>query len=132
MPHCQVYIGELEDPDLYFRWNAIGAYYQRGAMPRLISEISPPVWRSAGEAFDALVDGIESGTLIGEQIGPGCWVAVVTAQEIMDFINGLYGEKRGGLLPLRRKMAAGRIGKVVVLLRRLDSGKNYALVGRRL
>ncbi len=127
----QVYIGELEDVDLYFIWNTIGAYYQRGNLPRLISEISPPVWRSSAEALGALVSRIESGVFSGEQVERGCWVAIVTVPEIIRFINELYSRQGSDNPASRRKNTGGGMDKIVVLPRRLDPGKNYALVGRR-
>jgi len=101
-------------------------------MPRVISDILPPVWRSADAALSALINKIESGVLIGEQVGPGCWIAVATREEIICFINELYSVEWGNCQSLSGRGFAKRVDKVVVLLRRLDPEKNYALVGRRL
>jgi hypothetical protein len=132
MQHFHVFIGELEDTDLYFRWNTIRAYYQGNNLSYRISDIASPVWRSADAVFNALIKRIESGVFIGEQVDQGCWVAVVTSTEISCFINELHSKEGGGFQYICSGGLGKRMDNAIVLLHRLDPGKIYVLVGRKL
>ncbi len=83
-------------------------------------------------AFNELIDRIESGAYEGKQTDWGAWVAKVSKQQILGFIEDCYGQDRYYTDP---KYMPHLYDKMQELLRRiesLDEHKTYALVASEL
>ena len=123
MTYRDVYIGLLEDPK--FSWED-GNW--DGNTPSATSPLFPP----AMGAFNELIDRIESGAYEGKQTDWGAWVAKVSKQQILGFIEDCYGQDRYYTDP---KYMPHLYDKMQELLRRiesLDEHKTYALVASEL
>jgi hypothetical protein len=116
------YIGDLEDHN--FKWTG-GDW--NGNVPR---QLSPTL---VG-CFWAIVRAIEAGRYPGKQTDFGGWVAKVTRQQLLEFVQE-------NLEPLRHEADSGqpppegyqgahfeRLQRVYAFLSTLEDGKLYALV----
>ena len=122
MTICEVYVGDLEDPN--FHWD--GGDWS-GNVPKPIYDVFPIVGGHYNECFHRWIDkaGIEC-----RQTDFGGWVSRVTKQQLTDYIEYCYGSdpKYSGPDPQVWKHLINRLEGVRHFVARLDNGKIYALV----
>lgn len=123
MTYRDVYIGLLEDPK--FSWQS-GNW--EGNAPDAISPLFPP----AMGAFNELIDRIESGAYEGKQTDWGAWVAKVSKQQILGFIEDCYGQDRYYTDPKYMPHLYDKIQELLRRIESLDEHKTYALVASEL
>ena len=123
MTACDVYIGDLDDPEFYWDggdWN--------GNVPKPIASVFPPVGGHYNECFHRWVD--ESGVEC-RQTDFGGWVARVTRQQLVDYIEYCYGAESKYTDPDEGqawKHLVDRLEKVRQEVASFDEGRLYALV----
>lgn len=128
MSYCDVYIGDLDDPN--FTWTPDDEKYGRYNAPRGLSPTFPPAPGPGYGAFTKLKNKIKEGEYRGDQTDWGTWVAVVTRTKIMDFIKECYpGDWYENHKQLMRYMT-DEYDKIVEIVEGLDPDKKYALVAR--
>ncbi|MDR3592926.1 MAG: hypothetical protein P4N41_24975 [Negativicutes bacterium] len=124
----KTYIGDLDDPE--FTWNPDEYTYDRGNAPRAVSPRFP-VLRGVESAGFRLVCKIAAGEFRGKQVDWGCWVAVASKAQIIDFINSCYlwaecGWRDGPPGPAFEQ----EYDELLSYVNRLESGREYGLVAR--
>ncbi len=87
MTYTDVWIGELANGDDPLDWG--GDW--NGNTPRKALRPRFPPCGGTYEPFRTVVNRIENNILKGKQVDWGAWAAVVTKQEIVALIDGLYG-----------------------------------------
>lgn len=123
MTACDVYIGDLDDPE--FHWNG-GDW--NGNVPKPIASVFPPVGGHYNECFHRWLR--ESGVEC-RQTDFGGWVCRVTPRELADYIEYCYGSDSMYTDPDKRetwKHLIDRLDKLRQVVTELDEGKQYALV----
>lgn len=118
MSFYDMYIGDLQDPT--FHWE--GADWN-GNVPHRLSPFFPPGYSSGlKNPFWALINKIETNAFDGKQTDWGGWVARINKDQLLAFIDQLYGdyEQSSSLKGLRAYVAT------------LDPEKQCALVAAEL
>ncbi len=123
MTYRDVYIGLLEDPK--FSWQS-GNW--EGNAPDAISPLFPP----AMGAFNELIDRIESGAYEGKQTDWEAWVAKVSKQQILCFIEDCYAGDRNYTDPTYMPHLYDKMQELLRHVESLDNHKIYALVASEL
>ncbi len=123
MTYHDVHIGLLDDPK--FSWE--GGNWEDNT-PSAIS----PLFPTAFGAFGELIDRIESGVYEGKQTDWGAWVAKVSKQQILDFIEDSYAEDRNYTDPTYMPHLYEKMQELLRHVESLDDQKVYALVASEL
>ena len=123
MTACDVYIGDLDDPE--FHWE--GGDWD-GNVPRAIASVFPTVGGHYNECYHRWVGecGVEC-----RQTDFGGWVARVTAKQLRDYIAYCYGTEPMYTDPKERKVWKHLVDRLDALrhfVADLDEEKQYALV----
>lgn len=113
MTICEVYVGDLEDPN--FNWT--GGNWN-GNIPARLSPTFPPLPGNYNQSYNHWVNG---NGVASRQTDFGGHVAKVTRSQIIDFIAQSYRSERS---PEARE----RINDLVNFVSRLEDEQFYALV----
>ena len=123
MTDCDVYIGDLDDPE--FLWDG-GDW--NGNVPRPLVSVFPPV---GGHYNAAYHDWVKKTGVECRQTDFGGWVSRVTPRQLADYIECSYGVAAKYTDPdekLAWKHLNDRLDKLRGFVADLDEGKHYALV----
>jgi hypothetical protein len=112
MSYLDVYIGDLDDPS--FKWD--GGNWN-GNVPTRLS----PFFPEGGRVWRVLIDRINAGTYVGKQTDFSGFVAKVTKQEILRFLDEMYSHDMYNQLRELRQFVDN-----------LDDKKKHALVASEL
>ena len=123
MTACDVYIGDLDDPEFYWYggdWN--------GNVPKSLASDFPPVGGSYNECFHRWVDksGVEC-----RQTDFGGWVCKGTSQQLADYIDYCYGADSKYTDPDKKLYwdhFNDRLEEIRRFVADLEDDKEYALV----
>ena len=84
MTYCDVYVGRLSHGPDPLDWDGS---FRINNTPARLSPFFPP---TSGRLFSVLIAKIKNRELEGKQIDWGAWAAVLSRQQILDFIDEQY------------------------------------------
>jgi hypothetical protein len=125
MPYCDVYVGGLSQGPDPLDW---GGPFGIGNTPARLSPFFPP---AIGRPFSALIAKIKSQELEGKQIDWGAWAALVSRQQILDFIDEQYRGDRTYSDPAYAPHLYPALGQLRALVAALPD-ERFALVALEL
>jgi hypothetical protein len=125
MPYCDVYVGQLSAGPDPLDW---GGPFGIGNTPPRLTPLFPP---GSGRPFSTLVSKIKEDELPGKQIDWGAWAAIVSRQQILDFVDEVYRGDRTYSDPTHSPHLYPALGQLKQLIAALDDGP-FALVALEL
>ena len=128
MSFCDVYIGDLDDPR--FDWNnKSNEKWNIGNAPYKIGPIFPPVF---SRPFSKLNEKIKNKVFHGKQVDWGASAAIVTKNQIEDFIEECYKDSKEYLDPSHTPHLYEQLQELKEFVLTLDFNKKYYLVASEL
>ena len=120
-----VYISELEGYDFD------GGDFRIGNSPGPWSDFFPQP-SGGSRHFYEVKRRVDDGRFKGRQVDWGCWVAIVTKEEILGYIADIYGERGKDFLARYSDCANDSMYELLDFIDKLEDGKEYLLAASEL